>query len=165
MQQYKAGIGNSAFYNTDVVIASSTNWKLTIGAEDATLMGVDLDDTPIGQQNTMDLDNIGFMINSTGANGIASTGLLPTGMNWNADFAANGLGQFNTATDLEMSATLGSGAGNGGDITKNKFTINWECGLGLGTGAGNLTNGASILSQNIKPDRYVTNILLYLEVD
>lgn len=164
MSQYKTGIFNSNFYNTDVVIASSTDWELNFGAEDAVLLPTD--DPAHGAQFPVaiigiPLNNIGFMITSTGTNAIASGGATPTGLGDDSDVSPNGLGQFGVTASQNplMSAALGTG-NNGGDITDNAFTINWECGLGLATGAGNPTNGASLLSQNIQPDRYVTNILI-----
>lgn len=164
INQFKNGISNSNFYNTDVVIASSTDWELNFGAEDAALMPTD--DPAHGAQLPVamvgiPLNNVGYMITSTGANVISSTGTDPTGLGDDSDVAANGLGQFGVTASQNplMSAALGTG-NNGGDITDNAFTINWECGLGLGTGAGNATNAGTLLSQNIQPDRYVSNVLI-----
>lgn len=170
--QYKAGIANSAFYNTNVVIASSTGWQLDFGAEDAALMptdnptnGAQLPAAIVG----IPLDNIGFGITSNGANVIASTLITATDLMNDADVAANGLGQYGvepTQNPMMVSGVVFA-LGNGGDVTDNDFTINWQCGIVGATGGapGLATNGTSLLSQNIQPDRYVTNVLIDIKTD
>lgn len=165
MQQYKTGIFNSNFYNTEVAIASSTDWELYFGAEDPVLMPTD--NPSHGAQFPMSmvgipLNNVGYVITSIGTNVIASGGGSPTGLGDDSDINPNGLGQFGVTPSQNplMSAMLGNGTGNAGDFTDNAFQINWECGVGAATGAGNPTNGFSLLMQNIHPDRYVTNVLI-----
>jgi hypothetical protein len=163
--QYKTGIFNTGFYSTEVKIASSTNWLLEMGAEDAVLLPTDdpvhgalNPETPGATPPGIELNNIGYMIFSMGNNTISSAGGDPTGMNLDADMQPNGLGQFGSPNSLIMSAALGSG-NNAGDYNDNAFFILWECGANHGTGI-NPTNTRTLLEQNIQPDRYVTNVLI-----
>lgn len=140
------------FYATVVEIASSTSWDLTVGAEDATMIGTD-DPANIA----MALNNVGFTTGFTGLN--SCCGAL-TQVNMGAGYLTanatpNALALYVTfGTPLLF--TLGAGA-NGGDINDNTFTINWEAGTQQGT-----MNAASILNQSLPADRYVTNVFLEL---
>jgi len=154
--------GASAFYQTQVVVASSTNWAILFGAEDATLIGTD------NAANTMALNNVGFSVNWTavGLNGCCAAGNNVTGGTACATCAASGafgvpaaLQQWNGVRTLLTKGALT----NGGDVTDNAFTINWE----VGTSAAGVPamNATDILQSvpEIQPDRYVTNILFDLQ--
>lgn len=167
INDFKNGISNAqgnGFYDSDVTIASSTEWELDMGAEDANLIGTD------DPAQTITLDNVGFTcdwgtvaaantccgaaldVDNTGAytNNITGAG---------APNIANGLLQYTGAASVILFTT--GAAGNGGDITDNNFTINWECGTQIGGGTSPM-NATSLLDQNVLPDRYVTNVFLEL---
>ena len=172
IQQYKSGIVNSTFYDTDFVVASSNDWELWFGAEDATLMGTDLDATP-GPQNTMALNNVSFFVTASGntpTGDLSAPILNGSNLNNNALVGvggiANGLAQYSLGIgNSPMISAVGTG--NGGDILDNVFQINWQCGIspsvGIGTDltyAGAFPLAPTLLNQNLLPDRYVTNVLL-----
>lgn len=143
IDNYKNGISNTAFYDTDFNVASSTNWSLDMGSEGATFFGTD-DPT-----NTMALNAVCYQIAVAGTYTLANNYAEPTS-------AISGF------VDLATSATVITEGGvngfNGGDITDNAFTINWEAGTtncGINTGATD-----NMLSDNITPDRYVTNVTM-----
>ena len=54
IDQYTNGISNSTQYTTNFTVASSTDFDVTLMAEDATLIGSD------NSAHTMTLDNIGY---------------------------------------------------------------------------------------------------------
>ncbi|MBI4946158.1 MAG: hypothetical protein HY840_07130 [Bacteroidetes bacterium] len=159
INDYKNGIVNSAFYDSDVQVASSTDWELHMGAEDATLIGTE------DPANTLALNNIGFTITWTGGNSCCAAGnqlssILGVYDN-SATGTANGLLIFTGGAGDLLLVDGGNVAGSGGDVTDNAFTINWECGtLIAGTTPMNAT---SIIAQSPTPDRYVTNVFLDLE--
>jgi len=160
INDYKNGIVNSAFYDSDVQVASSTDWELHFGAEDATLIGTD-DPT-----NTLALNNIGFTIGWTGGNSCCAAGnqlssILGVYDN-SATGTANGLLVF-TGGAADLLLVDGANVlGSGGDVTDNAFTINWECGTQVAGGT-QAMNATSLLAQSPTPDRYVTNVFLDLE--
>lgn len=164
IDQYKNGMANSAFYTTDVVVASSTQWELDMGAEDANLVGTD------NPANTMTLDNVGFTADWTGGNTCCGAALDVTSTAATCDYnnsitAAGAPGTANALIQYTGQGTallFSSGAaGNGGDVLDNAFSILWECGTQVPAGT-QAMNAVSILDQNITPDRYVTNVLLEL---
>jgi hypothetical protein len=160
INDYKNGIANSAFYDTDVVLASSTNWEMHFGAEDATLIGTD-DPT-----RTLALNNVGFTITWTGNNTCCAAGNQVSSITGNYDNSstgtANGLLQYTGLAGDVLFTDGGNVGGSGGDITDNAFTINWECGTQIAGGTTPMNNGAgsSILAQSPAADRYVTNIFI-----
>jgi hypothetical protein len=138
------------FYQTSFTVASSTEWDLMYGAENATFIGVDDGTTP----NTLALDNVGLGLVANG-NHTEATGELisaPTTL-------------FTTVADLdqypvELIGWDNTGASNAGDEADNDFTIQWEC----GTTSGDM-NATSLLEQTgIDPDRYVVNVLFELMI-
>lgn len=157
IDDYKTGIANQPMYQTDIVIASSTDWSLDMGAETANWDGTD-DPLNVG---LFPSDNIGFTIASTGGfGGIGAANETQMGGFYSdADANANGLAAY-SAPGAEQLLQPGA-LGNAGDVADNAFTISWECGLGLGTGA-NPTNGSTLLVQSLPPDRYVSNVLIDL---
>jgi len=155
INDYKTGVANTAFYDTDVVIAASENWRLDFGAEDATMTGTD---NPL---NTLLINNVGFIVGWTGTNTCCAAGseVVMGAVHLNASATANGLALF-PVTLLTWGGVAAST--NGGDILENAFTINWEAGTAVvgGTTAMNPTN---MLIQSPEPDRYVVNVLLDLQ--
>lgn len=161
INDYKLGIatGSSGFYNTNVVIASSTDWDLHFGAEDALMTGTD------NPGNTIDINNVGFTVTWGGTNSCCAAASQVSGVTGNYNTAtagglACGLKRFaGDGTDL-LFTDGGTLAGSGGDIANNAFIINWECGtMKAGT---TLMNPVSLLAQSPKPDRYVTNVFMDL---
>mgnify|MGYP003293521663 CR=1 FL=1 len=132
IDQYTNGISNSTRYDTKFTVASSVSFKVTMSTEDDNLIGAD------NASNTMDLGLVGFMVESTG-----------TGTPATIQDEWLGLGDAGT-TGLDI-VTSG-----GGDIAANAFTIHWSCGDDAEGASG------SVLSANLAPDRYSTNIFLVL---
>lgn len=143
LDQYRNGIPNSARYNTNISIASSVNWQLRMGAEDASLVTTD----SVGGGGDMDLSYIGYQITSsgTGSNYTYSTG---------ADAAVQPLEQIGVGADLIITD---NGSGNAGSAEMNAFTINWECGTGFTGSPG------SLLGSSLTGGRYSTNVFFILE--
>lgn len=179
IDDFKEGIPNSAgngFYDTDVEIASSTEWELDMGAEDLTLIGTD------DPANSIALGNVGFACNWTGGNTCCAAGsnVDATAASIYYDLhttAAGAAGTLNGLDDYTGPAgrlLFTSGAlFNGGDVTDNSFTINWEAGTSGATGisdfgvfpfagVGSANTNLSFLEQSFTPDRYVTNVFLEL---
>lgn len=177
IDDFKEGIPNSqgnGFYDSDVEIASSTEWELDMGAEDATLLGTD------DPGNSIALNNVGFSCNWTGGNTCCAAGMDVDASNASifydqhisaagATLDLNGLAQY-TAPLARLLFTSGA-TFNGGDVTDNAFTINWEAGTSdavtgnsdfVITVTGNLNANDSFLDQSFTPDRYVTNVFLEL---
>ena len=149
MNQYNSGITNTSFYNSNIQIASSSNWQLNFGAEGLFLFGTD---DPAHQ---MLIDNVGYMITTPGVpaipigSGVANGTLL----NNLSDVAPEGLVMF----PFPLMTSVGTG--NAGDVTDNNFTINWECGTKAGT-----MDIFDLMHQvpSLLTDRYVTTVFLEL---
>jgi hypothetical protein len=173
INDYKQGINNvngNGFYTSRVEIASSTNWQLDMGAEDANLLGTD------NPANVMALNNVGFTCLWGGANvccgpanDVDNTGAYTDNISAaGAPLRSNALLQY-TGTGTVILFTTGA-TGNGGDVTDNFFDIQWEVGThdgtwGVPTYPNSATNPMStnaILNQSLVPDRYVTNVFLEL---
>ncbi len=152
---YKTGIANGAtgFYDSRFTIASSTNFELHMGAEDATLIGTD---NPV---RTLALNNVGFLFAFNGLRTVTTTHHAMGLAYNNSNTIINGLRQFTGVNATDGLLTNGV-LGNGGDILDNDFTINWSVGIIPASAGTNPTNGTSILSQSIAADRYVTNVFL-----
>lgn len=177
IDQYKLGIsGDQAtsvssgavtsdpMYVTDFIVASSTRWSLTYGAEEATFTGTD------NPANALALDNVGFGIVNSGAHLFESVGpkgttainelwSTPTGVAA-ADITA--LQQY----PIVLIEDNDSGTqANAGDETDNAFQLVWRC----GTTEGVLfpMNAQNLIDQNPSPtpDRYVINVLFDLAID
>jgi hypothetical protein len=145
---------SNPMYITQFTVASSTEWDLFYGSENATFIGTD------NSANTLALDNVGFGLTNGGTNtfGITAAEQLTSLItNQGADIA-----------DLDAYPVLltgyntaGPGPSNAGDAAENSFTMTWRC----GTTEGGM-NGAFLLEQaDIVPDRYVTNVLFELAVN
>ena len=140
LDQYENGITNSQAYDTKISVASSVNWQLKMGAEDAQLISTDT----IGASGSLPLDYIGYEVTSTAGS--------------NSTFG--GKTTLKQITDNEYIITNdGTGTGNAGDVNQNEFTINWECATADGGISGPL------LGQNYAGGRYATNVFLILERD
>ena len=152
IDDFRNGVANSAFYDTDIVVASSTDWEMNFGAEDATFMGTD------NIVNTLALNNVGFTITETGTN-TCCTALLDILIAGNVS-----TGTANALVTYPVVLITTGATGNAGDVTENAFTFNWECGTQVagGTSTG-VMNATSLLDQSITPDRYVTNVLFDID--
>ena len=161
INDYKVGIANggTTFYDSQVVIASSTDWDLHLGAEAALMVGTD------NPANTLNINNVGFTSTWTGTNTCCTALTQVSGVTGNYDTATSGgaacgLKVFTGGAADLLYQDAGIAAGSGGDVLQNAFTLNWECGtLAAGTTAMNAT---SLLAQSPSPDRYVTNVFLDL---
>ena len=145
IDQYENGIANAASYDTNIDIASSTRWTLSIGAEDATFIGTE---DPI---TTLALDNVGYQIISDGNHAFATE--LTDPANANAGVVAL------TAFPTTVIGSAAAPNGNSGDVGDNTFTINWEAGTTNGT-----MNATALIDQDVTPDRYVTNVLMDIAI-
>lgn len=152
--------GAGGFYITQFTVASSNNWEIHMGAEDATLIGTDV------ATNIMALDNIGYSITADGTHqfedGVAAAAnLVLQSQPTNDGAAITALTQFPGSTALvEIATTLPANEGNAGDIADNAFSIYWR----VGTQETNM-NQVALIEQNLPNDRYVTNILFDLQLD
>jgi hypothetical protein len=156
--------GNAAgFYITQFTVASSNNWEIHMGAEDANLIGTD------NSTNVMTLDNIGYSITADGTHTFAATGVgavaaanavlmsTPTGNGANI----TRLHQFpGTAALVKMETAVPPvNEGNAGDIGDNSFSVYWR----VGTKETDM-NQVALINQNLPNDRYVTNVLFDLQL-
>jgi hypothetical protein len=145
---------SNPMYITQFSVASSTEWDLFYGSENANFIGTD------NETNTLALDNVGFGLTNGGTNtfGVTAAEQLSSLItNQTADIA-----DLDAYPALLMGYnTAGPGPSNAGDATENSFTMTWRC----GTSEGGM-NAVSLLEQtNIVPDRYITNVLFELAVN
>ena len=145
IQDFKDGVntgGTKPQYDTKFTVAASHDYNVYLFSDDATLIGTD------DPANTIPLNNIGWESTVLGANGTGSGAVMPL----TQDLYAGG-------PDIHDAAGLCiDGSGAQGDITDNIYNIAWRVGTKEGT-----MNGGTLLSQNIKNDRYTTNAFLVLE--
>lgn len=136
INQYTNGIGNGSRYDTKFTVASSVDFKVLLYSEDDKFYGAD------DATHTMELGLVGFKVKYEGSATLDDSDYQKDWTN------LSGKNSDATACTLVKS--------NGGDIAANAFTINWSC--------GDVTEGASgsVLSANLAPDRYSTNIFLVL---
>ena len=143
IDQYTTGInstGANARYQTNFTVSSSQNFDVLLRAEDAALMG---QDSALAQ---MPLDNIGYdVIKNPISPAAAGTWTL-------AGITGLAVAQ-TTIVDGSTAPALPSA----GDAKQNDFIIRWRLGTQEGT-----MRGASLLSQSLGSDRYVTNVFLEL---
>lgn len=154
LDQYNTGIANSARYDTKFTVASSVDFDVFIYAEDATLMGSDATGTNI---NTMPLNNIGFIVESTGGGDAIGTDAIYTPLgDDDADGTSDDPNALTNAAATKCVANIGNSAG---DVIQNEFVINWE----LATPALiTVTTQETLLEQSLDDDRYSTNVFLVL---
>jgi hypothetical protein len=136
IDDYTSGISPSARYETKFTVASSSDFDVSLLAEDANFIGVD------DATHTLALNYVAHTVTATGSGSANST---VTGR-----------------TDLTNSAVTivqpAAAAHNGGNIAANAFTIAWEC-------ATSNTGGGTLLGTSPDPDRYTTNVFLILSAN
>lgn len=137
IDQYTNGLENTDRYDTHFTVASSVDFDVVLSTEDATFIGAD------NPANTMDLDFVGYDIESNGSGAETTNWTFPAGLVTL---------QQNPALPI-VSSVANNGAG---DVNQNSFIINWECGTPATHG------GVSILASSIPADRYTTNVYLVL---
>ena len=158
---YKNGMNATAaaapFFTTTFQIASSTSWQMKYGAEDATLVATD----NRAALTAFNLKNIGYKVTNIGTNKVEDTGGAVVGAT--TDLIDDATTNFNglEAYPVTLMAPK-AGSKNGGDVAQNSFSMLWQCGVPGITGT-HPTLGTSILSQNLTPDRYVTNVLFEID--
>ena len=156
------GAGAGGFYMTQFTVASSNNWEIHMGAEDATLIGTD------DAANIMALNNDGYSLTADGTHTIFNSAgvavaaadevLISTPTTDGTAIAA--LTQFPGTTALiDFNPAGPANEGNAGDIADNAFSIFWRVGT-LETDM----NPVALIEQNLANDRYVTNILFDLQL-
>jgi hypothetical protein len=151
--------GAGGFYQTQFTVASSNNWEIHMGAEDATLIGTD-------NAGTLALDNIGYSLASTGnhkfnagVGGVAGEVLISSPTGNGANIVP--LTQFPGAAALvDYDPASAANEGNAGNISDNAITITWRVGTAEGT-----MNAVALINQDVPADRYVTNVLFDLQLD
>jgi len=152
IDDYEVGIvnGASGFYDTRLTIASSTRWVLAMGAEDATLIGVD------NPANLLPLAYVGFQLISAGVHVFGTELTDPA----TANAAAIPLAPY-PVTVISSAAAGAAGATNAGDVLDNIIDINWNA----NTVAVNAVAGiVPLIDLSQTPDRYVTNVLLDISI-
>lgn len=155
MQDYQTGFdGNLTRHQTNITVASSQNWDIYIGAEDANLINVD-DETGA---SFIGLDVIGIGVDDPGAFKIGTEldsyydalGSDAAAAEWNPLIAYGTVDPDNLL--------LGNLGGNAGDVASNSFLIKWCC--------ASVANGqTAMLDNGYDPGRYTTNVVLTLMVD
>lgn len=138
LSQYSSGIANSVRYDTKFTVSSSTDFDVAMVAEDATFIGAD------DPAHTMPLDNVSYVIESTGS-GVAGTNYTVPGAT-PATAAA--------LTNSSVNIVQGAAGQSAGNSAKNAFVIHWSLNNPTVSSAGTL------LAQNLAPDRYSTNVFL-----
>lgn len=134
--QYTSGISNSPRYDTKFTVASSVDFKVLLYTEDDKFYGAD------DATHTMELGLVGFKVKYEGSATLDDNDYQKDWTN------LSGRNSDATACTLVKS--------KGGDINANAYTINWSCGDDAEGASG------SVLSANLAPDRYSTNIFLVL---
>ncbi len=144
-------VASNPMYVSNFTIASSTEWELSYGSEQATFVGTD------NVANTLLLDNVGFGLATTGTHAFG-TEILSVPTTNGADISAL------EAFPVVLMTSGGVGNSNAGDVTENAFTMTWRAGTTEAGAAPAQMNTISILNQvpSPTPDRYVTNVLFEL---
>jgi hypothetical protein len=143
LMDYQNGIENSSAYDTRFTVASSQDFNVNMVVEDDVFIGTDYADTT-GGAHTMPLNNVGYSMEYTGTGGAAGDYTFPA---VTPEALSSG----------QTTIVAPAGASIAGPVTKNDFTIHWECGTQVGG-----MNGQSFLQQNLAADRYTTNVFLVL---
>lgn len=158
--------GSGSFYKTDFTVSSSTRWKLSYGAEQATFLGTD------NPGNTLELNNVGFSISHTGVRNIFETPGDPRKTNLAASLYSAPTDNASEVTALQIYPVVliednGGDVANAGDAADLSFTLNWRCGTAE-AGAVFPMNSIKLIDQpsaSVIPDRYVVNVLFDLSMD
>ena len=139
IDEYMYGI-MSGGQSTYIRIGSIYNWQLSFNADQLIFTGTN------NPANTMELNNVGVTVVSTGTNQDNGTNII--------NYARTVPVALSSAQELLM--TKGNLTNKGYGI-ENSFTLNWE----MGTRRGNMNN-VTMLEQALKPDTYTLNIILTL---
>ncbi len=178
IDQYKNGIsGDQAtsvsagtatsdpMYVTDFTVASSTRWKVTYGAEEATFLGTD------DPSNTLALNNVGYTITESGTHQFETGGAQGTTAGeelWSIPtLAATTVAALETYPVVLIEDNNSATNANAGDATDNIFQLVWRCGTTEGGAATVPMNAENLIDQQPSPtpDRYVVNVLFDLSID
>lgn len=147
LQQYQdgiSGIGADDQYSTKLSIASSVDWDLRMGAEDAGLITTD----SATVSTSMDLGYITYQVDLTEA-GVTDGNEVTVP---SVSGGATQLTQLGTADEI-----ISSNNGNAGDVAQNSFRIDWACGSTADNAIGNL------MGSNLTGGRYSTNVFFILK--
>jgi hypothetical protein len=159
------GVAGDDMYKTDFTVSSSTRWKLTYGAEQATFLGTD------NPANTLLLNNVGFTITNNGNYDFLGAGALP-GVNNGSRLYSEPTNNASEVAALEAYPVVliedaeDIDEANAGDAADNSFTLNWRCGT-VEVDPTTPMNALPLIEQNPSPapDRYVVNVLFDLSID
>lgn len=135
IDQYTNGIANSDRYDTHFTVASSIDFDVQLYAEDANFIGTD------DASHTMALDFVAYTMTEEGTGAAPTNWVLPAG--------------YQDLTNAAVDIVTGVANQAAGDIAKNAFVINWECGTSN-------TTGGDLLGASLAADRYATNVFLVL---
>ncbi len=156
LDQYEHGISNTAASTTTFTVASSTNFNVSLYAEDAAFLGTD-NIGAVAATVGIPLNMVAYQVTANGTNNVANTNvvLLAT---------ATGVGNWQAlkSSAAPESIILPGVAGNAGDINVNNFSVLWELGT---TNCANATDGTALQTLkggNYAADRYSTNVMLTL---
>ena len=154
-------------YSTQFTVASSTDWKITYGSEDATFIGTD------DPANVLALNNVGFTLTEDGTHEFEATGAV-AGTDATKELHSVATDNAVAITGLHaypvvlVSHNDGTNS-NAGDATDNSFSMIWRCGTtespGVPAQSEVLMNALSLLNQGLQADRYVTNVVFELSTD
>jgi len=149
LQQYQdgiSGIGSDDQYSTKISIASSVDWDLRMGAEDAGLITTD----SANASGSMDLGYITYQVDLTETT-------LSEGVEIEVPSDANPTRLTQLGTSDEIIQNRPSSDGNAGDVAQNSFRIDWACGSETDNAIGNL------MGSNLTGGRYSTNVFFILK--
>lgn len=139
IQQYTNGIANSPRYDTKFTVASSVDFEVLMYTEDKNNEMLGADDA----SHKMPLKLVAYNITDDGnLDETKKATLNPIGGGWTT---------LESATNEENYIVKQVG----GDISANAYTIHWSCGV-------DGQSDGTVLSANLAPDRYSTNIFLVL---
>ncbi len=139
MDEYKNGImggGQSTF----IRIGSVYDWKLQFKADQIMFYGTN------NTAHTMQLDNVGVVVVSTGTNNDDGSNIINYAKNLPLALSSSDVLLMTKGTQTNIGYAL-----------RNSFTLNWEC----GTQRGNM-NPLRMLDQNLAADTYTLNVILTL---
>lgn len=140
LDDYTNGIGTSTSagnYRTNLTIAASVDWDLSIYASSASF---------IGDGGTIGLNYVGYtVVDNTGTNAIGTE----------IDYIP-GVGTYDVLTGAAVTF-LQPGTTNVGGSAANNFFINWECATAVGGGIQTPISGSGAIS-----GRYSTTVILAL---
>lgn len=140
LNQYTNGIANTAGTTTKFSVSSSTDFNVTLQAEDATFIGAD------DLNHVMPLDNVSYVIATDGTGTPGTDYSKPATSPANAEYL----------TSSAVNIVEGEDGHSAGNAAKNSFLIRWS----LNNPQAQISSNGNLLSQNLSPDRYSTNVFL-----